>query len=387
MAKKTVVVKIGTSSLTEKSGKLDVARLRALTQQVANLRDAGMSVIMVTSAAIAAGYSLLGYQERPVSVPAKQASAAVGQGLLMEEYTRALAERGYVAAQILLTRADFSDRRRYHNACSAAPRARRRRCDSAFSALEVLLSRGAVPVINENDTVSIAELKLGDNDMLSAQVAAMLHADLLVLLTDTDGLYTADPRSDPDAKHIPYVERVTPEIEALATGAGTANGTGGMATKVEGAKLATGVGVPVVICSSREPDVLEKAVNGTAKGTYFKAGSGMKTRLQWMAFYAPTRGNVYIDSGAAEALCRKGRSLLPAGVRAVEGDFAAGDVVKVYQSGTDNCLGRGTVNYSSAELREIMGLGTDKAAARFPDRPSEVIHQDNYAHMETEVSE
>ena len=180
---------------------------------------------------------------------------------------------------------------------------------------------------------------------------------------------------------------MTPEIEALATGAGTANGTGGMATKVEGAKLATGAGVPVVICSSREENVLAKAVDGTAKGTYFKAGSGMKTRLQWMAFYAPTRGNVYIDSGAAEALTKKGRSLLPAGVRAVEGDFAAGDVVKVFRSGTDSCLGRGTVNYSAAELREIAGQPTSKAAARFPGRPPEVIHQDNYAHIETEVSE
>ncbi len=372
MSKKTIVVKIGTSSLTEKSGRLDLARLRALTGQLARLRDAGHQVILVTSGAIAAGYSLLGYQERPVAVPAKQASAAVGQGLLMEEYTRCLAEHGYVAAQILLTRADFSDRRRYHN---------------AFSALEVLLSRGAVPIINENDTVSIAELKLGDNDMLSAQVAAMMHADLLCLLTDTDGLYTADPRSNPDARHIPYVERVTPEIEALASGAGTANGTGGMATKVEGAKLASGAGVAVVICSSREPDVLARAVEGRARGTYFKAGSGMKTRLQWMAFYAPTRGNVYIDSGAAEALCNKGRSLLPAGVRAVEGDFGVGDVVKVYKSGTDTCLGRGTVNYSAAELREIMGQPTSKATASFPGRPAEVIHQDNYAHMEQEVSE
>ncbi len=372
MARKTIVVKIGTSSLTEKSGKLDIARLRALTAQVAHARDAGHQVIMVTSGAIAAGYSLLGYQERPVAVPAKQASAAVGQGLLMEEYARCLADHGYVAAQLLLTRADFSDRRRYHN---------------AFSALEVLLSRGAVPVINENDTVSIAELKLGDNDMLSAQVAAMVHADLLLLLTDTDGLYTADPRTDPDAKHIPFVEKVTPEIEALAHGAGSANGTGGMATKVEGAKLAAGAGVSVVICRSHEPDVIAKAIAGTAKGTYFKAGSGMKTRLQWMAFYAPTRGNVYIDSGAAEALCSRGRSLLPAGVRAVEGDFAVGDVVKVYKSGTDSCLGRGTVNYSSAELREIMGLPSSKAAARYPGRPPEVIHQDNYAHFETEVSE
>ena len=225
--KKTIVVKIGTSSLTEKSGRLSPERLRALTAQVADLRDEGHQVVMVTSAAIAAGYTLLGYHKRPVAVAAKQACAAVGQGLLMEEYTRALQERGYVAAQLLLTRDDFRDRRRYHN---------------AFSALEVLLARGAVPIINENDTVSIAELKLGDNDMLSAQVAAMLHADLLVLLTDTDGLYTADPRTEPAAEHIDAVERVTPELEALAGGAGSANGTGGMATKVEGAKLASGAG-------------------------------------------------------------------------------------------------------------------------------------------------
>ena len=193
--------------LTEKSGRLSPERLRALTAQVAGLRDEGHQVVMVTSAAIAAGYTLLGYHERPKAVAAKQACAAVGQGLLMEEYTRCLQERGYVAAQLLLTRDDFRDRRRYHN---------------AFSALEVLLARGAVPIINENDTVSIAELKLGDNDMLSAQVAAMMHADLLVLLTDTDGLYTADPRTDPAAEHIDRVERVTPELEALAGGAGSA---------------------------------------------------------------------------------------------------------------------------------------------------------------------
>ena len=336
--KKTIVVKIGTSSLTEKSGRLSPERLRALTAQVADLRDEGHQVVMVTSAAIAAGYTLLGYHKRPVAVAAKQACAAVGQGLLMEEYTRALQERGYVAAQLLLTRDDFRDRRRYHN---------------AFSALEVLLARGAVPIINENDTVSIAELKLGDNDMLSAQVAAMLHADLLVLLTDTDGLYTADPRTEPAAEHIDAVERVTPELEALAGGAGSANGTGGMATKVEGAKLASGAGV--AICRSSEPGILARAVAGTARGTYFKAGSGMKTRLQWMAFYAQAKGNVYIDPGAAEALCKRGKSLLPAGVRAAEGDFAAGEVVRVWLSGGGALLGRGIVNYSSQELKNIAG--------------------------------
>jgi len=252
--KKTIVVKIGTSSLTEKSGRLSPERLRSLTAQVAQLRDEGHQVVMVTSAAIAAGYTLLGYHERPKATAAKQACAAVGQGLLMEEYTRCLHEHGYVAAQLLLTRDDFRDRRRYHN---------------AFSALEVLLARGAVPIINENDTVSIAELKLGDNDMLSAQVAAMLHADLLVLLTDTDGLYTADPRSDPDAEHIDTVERVTPELEALAGGAGSANGTGGMATKLRAARMVTGSGADMVIANGAHPELLYDIAAGKPIGTRF----------------------------------------------------------------------------------------------------------------------
>ena len=362
--KKTVVVKVGTSSLTEKSGRLAPEKLHSVTEQIAALRDAGHQVVLVTSGAIAAGYPLLGYRERPTGVAAKQASAAVGQGLLMEEYAAALSARGYVAAQLLLTRGDFRDRRRYQN---------------AFAALEVLLSRGAVPVINENDTVSIAELKLGDNDMLSAQVAAMLHADLLVILTDTDGLYTANPRTDPSAEHIPYVERVTEEIEALGGGSGTANGTGGMATKIEGAKVASGAGVAVVICSAAESDVLKKAVEGTVKGTYFKPGEGMKTRLQWMAFYAQAAGCIYIDEGAARALCERGKSLLPAGVRACEGDFAAGEVVNVYLSGGGGLLGRGMVNYSSGELREIAGLSSAAAEGQFPGRPPEVIDQDNWA--------
>ncbi len=367
--RKTVVVKVGTSSLTERSGRLEPEKLRALTAQLAAMRDDGHQVILVTSGAIAAGYSLLGYNERPTAVDAKQASAAVGQGLLMEEYARSLSAHGYVAAQLLLTRADFRDRRRYTN---------------AYNALEVLLSRGAIPIINENDTVSIAELKLGDNDMLSAQVAAMVHADLLILLTDTDGLYTADPRTDPTAELIPEVERITPELEALAGGSGTKNATGGMFTKLEGAKLATNAGVAAVICSSAQPEVLKKALEGRARGTYFKAGKGMKTRLQWMAFYAQTNGNIYIDAGAAEAILKRGKSLLPAGVRAAEGDFAAGDVVRVYLAGGGDCLGRGVVNYSSAELRETMGLSSAEAEKQFPNRPPEVIHRDNWAYTEME---
>lgn len=361
--RKTVVVKLGTSSLTERSGALAPARLHALAAQLADLRDAGHQVILVTSAAIAAGYALLGYHERPTSVSARQASAAVGQGLLMEEYTRALAGRGIVAAQLLLTRDDFRDKRRYSN---------------AWSALEVLLARGAVPIINENDTVSIAELKLGDNDMLSAQVAAMVHADLLILATDTNGLYTADPRADSSAELIPLVERITPELEAAAGGAGTKNGTGGMTTKVSAARLATSAGVAVVICSSREENVFMRAVLGEAKGTYFKPHKGMKTRLQWLAFYAPTSGTVFIDPGAAEALCNNGRSLLPAGIKSAEGDFRAGDIVEVFLADSTNRLGRGVVNYDIGELRSILGFPTAEAEKRFPGRRPEAIHRDDW---------
>ncbi|MEG1633834.1 MAG: glutamate 5-kinase [Oscillospiraceae bacterium] len=361
--KKTLVVKVGTSSLTEKSGRLDTARLRALTAQLACLHGAGHQVILVTSGAIAAGYASLGWHERPTTVPAKQAAAAVGQVLLMEEYSRALAEQGIVAAQLLLTRDDFRDRRRYTN---------------AWSALEVLLSRGAVPIINENDTVSIAELKLGDNDTLSAQVAAMVHADLLLLLTDTDGLYTADPKTDPKAEHIDKVERITPELEAIAGGAGSANGTGGMATKVKGAKLATAAGVAVVICSSGEENVLARAVEGEARGTYFAPGVGMKTRRQWMAFYAVSSGRIYVDSGAEEALCSGGKSLLPAGVTAAEGDFDHGDLVEVRSREGERLLGRGLASCSASELREILGLPTAEAEKLFPGRRAEVIHRDDW---------
>ncbi len=363
--RKTVVIKLGTSSLTEKSGKLAPEKLRALAGQAADLHDAGHLVILVTSAAIAAGYTLLGYPERPSTVSAKQASAAVGQGLLMEEYTRALGERGIVAAQLLLTRDDFRDRRRYGN---------------AWRALEVLLDRGAIPVINENDTVSIAEIKLGDNDMLSAQVAAMVHADLLILATDTDGLYTADPRSDSTAELIPLVERITPELESMAGGAGTRNSTGGMSTKLAAAKLATSAGVKVIICASGRDGIFAGAVQGKAEGTYFKPQKCMKTRLQWLAFYAPAAGSLFIDEGAAEALCNNGRSLLPAGIKCAEGGFKAGDVVEVLLTGGNRHLGRGVVNYDAGELREILGLPSTETEKRFPGRRPEAIHRDDWVY-------
>jgi len=354
MNKKLYIIKIGTSSLTAKGGDLDREKIKNIVRQVSDIKDAGHDAVIVTSGSIAAGFRALGYTSRPTSVAAKQASAAVGQGLLMEEYTNYFAERGYVTAQILLTRGDFTDKRRYKN---------------AFSALEILLSRGAVPIINENDTIAVEELKVGDNDTLSAQVAAMLHADLLVLLTDTDGLYTKNPSKYDDAEHIPVIERITPEIEAYAGGAGSVNGTGGMITKVKGASLATRAGVPVLICSSKDDNVIVAASNGLAKGTLFKADGSLKTRLQWMAFYAPSKGNVFVDRGAANALLNKGGSLLAPGVTAIEGDFSKGDVIRIVTSGDHVQIGRGIADLSRDELDEMLS-GRDCHS-------EVVVHKDN----------
>lgn len=339
MDKKLFVIKIGTSSLTSPTGDMDRQKIHNIVRQVADIKDEGNDAVIVTSGSIAAGFRALGYTSRPSAVSAKQASAAVGQGLLMEEYTRFFAERGYVCAQILLTRGDFTDKRRYKN---------------AFSALEILLSRGAVPIINENDTIAVDELKVGDNDTLSAQVAAMLHGDLLILLTDTDGLYTKNPSKHADAVHIDTVEWITPEIESYAGGALTQNGTGGMITKVRGAALATRAGVPVIICSSGEEDNIVKAAHGEARGTLFKADGSLKTRLQWMAFYAPSKGNIFVDRGAASAIKNHGGSLLTAGITAIEGDFERGDVVRILTSGEHEPIGRGIAGFSRSELFGIL---------------------------------
>lgn len=359
MEKKLITVKVGTSSLTDADGSINAGKIEYIVNEIAALHESGHSVILVTSGAVAAGFRRIGYTKRPTAISAKQACAAVGQGLLMEEYTRFFAEKGIVSAQILLTRDDFRDRRRYKN---------------AFNALEIILQRGAVPIINENDSVSIDELRLGDNDTLSAQVAAMMHAGLLVLLTDMDGLYTADPRTCSDAKPIPRVERITPEVMALGGSAGTKNGTGGMATKLSAAKLATAAGVPVVITKTDKPNALRLAAAGESAGTYFAASkTGMRNRRQWMAFYAETRGNLYIDSGAEEALVHHGKSLLPSGIVAAEGDFRSGDIVRVYRQGTNVLLGRGEVAFDKEEL-----LRRTNAPEGSSGKNAVAIHRDNW---------
>ena len=256
MEKQTIVVKVGTSSLTLSDGTMDAEKIRNITTQLAALQTAGHHVILVSSGAIAAGFSRLGFKKRPTKIADKQAAAAVGQGLLMEEYTKNLMAYQIPCAQILLNRSDFEDRRRYKN---------------IFGSLSVLLGRGAIPIINENDTIAIEELKVGDNDTLSAQVAAMLHASLLILLTDIDGLYTANPHTHPDAKLIPLVEDITPEVMALADGAGSALGTGGMSTKLRAARMVTSSGADMVIANGAHPELLYDIAEGRAAGTRFAA--------------------------------------------------------------------------------------------------------------------
>ena len=319
MEKQTIVVKVGTSSLTLSDGTMDAEKIRNITTQLAALQTAGHHVILVSSGAIAAGFSRLGFKKRPTKIADKQAAAAVGQGLLMEEYTKNLMAYQIPCAQILLNRSDFEDRRRYKN---------------IFGSLSVLLGRGAIPIINENDTIAIEELKVGDNDTLSAQVAAMLHASLLILLTDIDGLYTANPKSDPNARHIDVVNEITPELTAAAGGAGSGNGTGGMTTKLSAASLATRAGVPVLICSSAEENNIVRAVKGTA-----------------------------------EALAVQAKSLLPKGIVAVEGDFKKGDVVSVFRRGSHEYLGKGIVNYDRPDLQKIMNESTSH---------TEAINRDNW---------
>lgn len=349
-----IVVKVGSSSLTGQAGDLDPARVASLAGQIADLVEGGDRVILVSSGAIAAGFRCLGFAQKPQRIADKQASAAVGQGLLMEEYNRCFLARGLHTGQLLLTREDFSDNRRFKN---------------AYAALGVLLDRGAVPIINENDTVAVEEIKIGDNDTLSAQVAAMVHADLLILLTDIDGLYTADPSRDPAAKHIDLIPEISEEVYALAGGAGSSVGTGGMQTKLRGAALATDAGVEVLICSSAEPDVLRRAVAGEVRSTRFAVHRTMPTRRQWLAFYAKPKGRLWVDAGAVGALLDKKKSLLPPGVVRAEGDFRPGDVVEVLSLGAETPIGRGIVRYDREELLHLAGT---------PGAHGEAIHRDDW---------
>lgn len=361
-----VVVKVGSSTLVTPEGTIDHAYIRNLCGQAAELIEAGHRVVIVSSGAAAAGMGKLGFDRRPQDMPSLQACAAAGQAALTDAYAEVLAEYDIPCAQVLLTRRDVTDRDGYLN---------------ARNTLERLLALGAVPVVNENDTVSVAEFAFGDNDMLGAIVSALLSADLYVICSDIEGLYTANPQTDPTAELVRRVERVDAAVVAMAGGAGSKVGTGGMVTKLRAARAMLAAGIPMVICRGKRDHVVVDVVEGDPVGTRFEApagashGSALKL---WIGLAEVCRGSLTLDEGACRAVLDKGASVLPVGVVATEGTYAAGDVVDVRaEDGT--IIGRGVVRYSSDEMVRIRGLKLDVIARFMPEHEGQpAIHRDEF---------
>lgn len=366
-----IVVKVGSSLVTNEGRGLDEAAIGEWSRQLAALvRAQGAQhreVIMVSSGAVAEGMKRLGWSTRPRQIHQLQAAAAVGQMGLAQMYETKLREQGMGSAQVLLTHADLADRERYLN---------------ARSTLLTLLSLGVVPVINENDTVVNDEIKFGDNDTLGALVANLVEADALIILTDQKGLYTADPRRDPTAQLVHEARAGDVALEAMAGGAGSSIGSGGMLTKIIAAKRAAGSGASTVIAWGREPDVLLRLAQGESIGTLLVAQTAKKqARKQWMADHLQLRGAVTVDAGAAAKLRAEGKSLLPIGMTAIEGDFSRGDVIAVRDAAGSE-IARGLANYASAEAR----LLCRKPSSEFPAllgymAEPEMVHRDNLVLM------
>lgn len=364
---KRVVVKVGSSSVTGAGGEPDAGRLGDLVGQVASLKKDGIEVLLVSSGAIAAGMGRLGLDQRPSTMPEKQACAAVGQGIIMHTYEKLFSGHGVIAGQVLLTRGDLADRSRFLN---------------ARNTLNTLLHLNVVPIINENDTVAVEEINFGENDFLSALVAGLVDADLLCLLTDIDGLYTADPRVVPGARLIPTVTSITPELELLAGGPGSARGSGGMASKLAAARVAMQCGTAVVVARAGDSDVLPRILAGEELGTLFSpAATRLEHRKRWIAHGAPVAGRLEVDDGAVFALVRGGKSLLPSGVTGVEGCFEAGNAVGIFAvDGRE--VARGIVNFDSGELTLIKGRQTGEIEGLLGHKDyDEVVHRNNMVLM------
>lgn len=367
-----IVIKVGSSLVTNEGRGLDEAAIGEWCRQMALLaRGEGgakpRELVMVSSGAVAEGMKRLGWAKRPREVNELQAAAAVGQMGLAQMYETKLREHALSSAQILLTHADLADRERYLN---------------ARSTLLTLLEHRVLPVINENDTVVTDEIKVGDNDTLGALVANLIEADLLIILTDQRGLYTADPRRDPDARFVHEARAGDPELERMAGGAGSGIGTGGMLTKVVAARRAARSGASTVIAWGREPDALLRLLSGENIGTLLVANTHkMQARKQWMANHLQMRGVVTVDAGAAAKLRREGKSLLPIGMTAVQGAFSRGDVIAVRDE-TGQELARGLANYSSAEARLLCRQPSARIEALlgYGGEP-EMIHRDNLVLM------
>lgn len=336
---KRVVVKIGSGVISNPAG-LEVDRIIALSTDICHLLDRGLEVVVVSSGAVAAGKGELGISGRPQTIPQKQAAAAIGQTKIIRGYRENFQAHNYNVAQVLLTRDDLSNRRRYLN---------------ARNTVMTLLEYGVTPIVNENDTVVVEEIRFGDNDNLSALVTNLVEADLLIILSDVDGLYDMDPHGHPEAELIPVVERVTPAVEALGGGSQGTLGTGGMGTKLKAAKKAALSGVGTLIVNGRSPHVLARIFDGEELGTYvLPAQSKLTAKKHWIAFSKKPRGKLLIDEGGQAAVLKRGKSLLPSGICGVEGGFERGDAVRLCDR-DGNEFARGVIAYSLTEVLQIMG--------------------------------
>ncbi len=362
---KRVLIKVGSAVLTGPKG-LNRVMVHRLSDQIAELRqrNSGLDVLVVSSGAVASGVRKIGLGERPRSIPQKQATAAVGQGVLMEAWEAAFDKYDLLVAQVLLTSEDLAHRHRYLN---------------ARNALETLLSWGILPIINENDTVVVDEIKFGDNDQLSAAIAGLVGADLVINLTDTEGLYDCDPRLNPSARLISLVPKVDAKVVACAAPTSGVVGTGGMLSKVNAAKKCLASGIPMIIAPGRERDVILRLFGGESLGTLFlpreRAYQGKKV---WLASLPKPVGDITLDEGAVTALLKRGTSLLPIGIRAVRGSFGIGSPVRCIDK-QGNVIGIGLTNYKSSEIDAIKGRHSEEIEALIGYKHSdEVIHRDNF---------
>ena len=364
---KRVVVKVGSSTIS-RGFKLNDDALDRLVADLARVKKSGKEVILVTSGAIVAGVGTLGLSTRPQTIPGLQAAAAVGrQSRLMHAYEDRFQEYGETAAMMLLTQDDFTNRKRYIHISNT---------------LNTLLQFGTIPIINENDTVAVDEIKVGDNDTLSAQVTNLADADLLVVLSDQVGFFTADPRRHSQSQFIDVVPVITEDIRKAAGRAGTQGGTGGMVTKLQAAEIVTGSGEMMVLADGKELDVVNRILGGENIGTLFLPQTPKSSRKRWIAYSRPPKGRLLVDNGARNALVDRGKSLLASGVRGVEGEFEYGDTVSCLDENRDE-FGRGLVNYNTEDITRIIGKHTGEIEKILGSRYyEEVIHRDNLVLME-----
>ncbi|MGI6361848.1 MAG: glutamate 5-kinase [Bacillota bacterium] len=362
-----IVIKVGTSSLTNQDGKISTEKIVSLVSQIAHLHQKGKQIILVSSGAVGAGMGKMQLTQKPEKIPQIQALAAIGQGLLIQSYENLFTRYGIIISQILLTKDDFSDRERYLN---------------ARNTMESLLDYRVIPIINENDTIAAEEIKFGDNDSLAALVSGLLAADLLIILSDVAGFYTEDPKKNADAKLVPLIEDLTDEIVAQASDAGSKFASGGMITKLNAAAIANAQGIPMVLADSDHPQVLLQLLAGNCPGTLFLPNENpLCSHKSWLAFGIQPEGKILLDKGAEIAILEHGKSLLATGITKVEGSFLRGAAVSIV--GPSGEIARGLTNYSSQEISRIKGQHSSEIKQLLTNAHDlEVVHRDYLSLLE-----